>query len=120
MNLKVVKNLLKQTKIQVDTAVSGEEALQLVKEHAYDVIFLDHLMPKMDGVETLKRMRELESNLSAGAPVISLTSNAEPGAKEEYVRQGFKDYLAKPFRTEEIEDMLFFYIPAEKIRTLSE
>ena len=120
LNLTVVKNLLKHLKMQIDTAVSGEEALRLVKEHVYDVIFLDHLMPQMDGVETLKRMRELDGNLSSGAAVISLTSNEIPDAREEYVRLGFKDYLSKPIRPDELEDMLFNYIPAEKIRTLSE
>ncbi len=116
VNLDVIKNLLKKTRISIDTAESGKEALRLVQENAYDVIFLDHLMPEMDGPETLKRMNELDNNLSSGAPVISLTANALPGAKEEYLEAGFRDYLTKPIRSEKLEDMLFYYIPSEKIR----
>ncbi|MCR4654981.1 MAG: response regulator [Lachnospiraceae bacterium] len=118
INLMVVKQLLKRIKIKIDTAASGEEALALVKENAYDIIFLDHLMPDMDGPETLKKMNELENNRSAGAPVISLTSNALPNAREEYIKIGYKDYLLKPFLPESLENMLFYYIPPEKIRTL--
>ena len=77
-------------------------------------------MPEMDGPETLKKMSELENNKSAGAPVISLTSNAMSNAKEEYLKLGFKDYLSKPFKPEELEDMLFYHIPPEKIRTVTD
>ncbi len=118
INLRVVKQLLKRIRINIDTALSGKEALALVQENAYDIIFLDHLMPEMDGPETLKRMEQLKNNRSAGAPVISLTSNALPNAREEYIKIGFKDYLLKPFLPETLENMLYYYIPPEKIRTL--
>ncbi|MBR3307183.1 MAG: response regulator [Lachnospiraceae bacterium] len=120
MNLVIVQELLKNTRICVDTAESGAEALELVKQHAYDVILLDHLMPKMSGPEVLRNLNEMEDNISAGAAVISLTSNAMEDAREEYRKMGFRDYLSKPFRPDELEDMLFYYIPAEKIRTISE
>ena len=119
LNLILVKELLKHTRIRVDTATSGEEALRMVRENTYDVIFLDHLMPNMNGIETLKHMNELADNRSASAPVISLTSNAPENAREEYRSLGFRDYLSKPFQPEELEDMLFYYIPPEKIRTVS-
>ncbi len=118
VNLAIVTNLLKRTRIVIDTAGSGEEALALVQKNAYDVIFLDHCMPNMSGPETLKKMNELENNLSAGAPVISLTSNSSQNAKEEYINAGYKDYLEKPILPDALEDMLFYYIPPEKIRTL--
>lgn len=118
INLLVMAKLLKHTKIKVDAVKTGEDALRLVKEHAYDVIFLDHKMPNMDGPETLHQMKELPDNLSAETPVISLTANALSNAREEYIRAGYKDYLAKPIRPNELEDMLFYYIPSEKIRTL--
>ncbi len=118
INLLIMTRLLKNTKIHIDTAESGEEALKLVTERRYDVIFLDHKMPEMDGPETLKRMNELENNLSIGAPVVSLTANALTNARDEYIRAGYKDYLSKPIRPEELEDMLYYYIPAEKIRTV--
>ncbi len=120
VNLDVIRNLLKKTRINVDTAASGEEALGLVRANSYDVIFLDHLMPHMDGPETLRRMKELKDNLSAGAPVISLTANAVSGARDEYMKAGFVDYLTKPVNSKKLEDMLFNYIPPEKIRTLSD
>ncbi len=120
VNLDVIRNLLKRTKIHIDTALSGEEALKLVQENEYDVIFLDHLMPKMDGPETLKRMKALEVNLSKDAPVISLTANAASGIKDEYIKAGFRDYLAKPVNPQRLEDMLFELIPQEKVRTVSD
>ncbi|MCR5011849.1 MAG: response regulator [Lachnospiraceae bacterium] len=120
VNLSIVTKLLKNTKIVVDTAGSGAEAIGLVQENKYDIIFLDHLMPELDGPETLKRMNALENNKSAGVPVISLTSNAMSNAKEEYLKLGFKDYLSKPFKPEELEDMLFYHIPPEKVRTVTE
>lgn len=120
VNLDVIRNLLKKTKIAVDTAESGEEALELVRRNAYDVIFLDHLMPGMDGPETLKRMKALEDNKSSETPVISLTANAVSGAKDEYIKAGFKDYLTKPVNSKKLEDMLFDYISPEKIRTVSD
>ena len=118
VNLTVIKNLLKKTRINIDTALSGEEAIRLVKENAYDIIFLDHLMPKMDGTETLKKMNELEENMSATAPVICLTANAASTARDDYIKEGFRDYLPKPISLKDLEDMLFYYIPPEKIRTV--
>ncbi len=118
VNLVVVKNLLKKTKIGIDTAKSGQEALMLVTQNHYDLIFLDHMMPNMDGPETLAKMKELEGNKCEGVPVISLTANAGVSARDEYIRAGFRDYLAKPISQKDIEDMLFYYIPPEKIRTI--
>ncbi len=117
-NLSVMTSLLKNTKIKTDTASSGKEALELVKKNAYDVIFLDHLMPELDGPETLKKMKELPDNMSADAPVISLTANVLSGARDEYILAGYNDYLSKPIKLKELEDMLFCYIPPEKIRTV--
>ncbi len=119
MNLTVIKNLLKQTLVKVDTAESGFEALDMVKAKRYDAIFLDHRMPEMDGIQTLEKMRVLEGNLNIGVPVISLTANAVSGAKEEYRAHGFTDYLAKPVSGYELEKMLEHYLPPEKIQSVS-
>ncbi len=119
VNLRIIQKLLKDTKIMVDTAVSGTDAVKAVQEHEYDIIFLDHLMPEMDGPETLRRMNELDNNLSCNAPVISLTANASDEARDEYIKMGFNDYLSKPILLEALEDILFFYIAPEKIRTVS-
>lgn len=118
VNLTVIRNLLKKTRINIDTAASGEEALRLVQENAYDLIFLDHLMPQMDGSQTLSKMNALEGNKSADAPVICLTASAGSTARDDFIKAGFRDYLAKPVSLKELEDMLFYYLPPEKLRTV--
>ncbi|MCR4797257.1 MAG: response regulator [Lachnospiraceae bacterium] len=115
MNLTVIKALLKSTKVQIDTAESGFETLDRIKEKKYDVIFLDHRMPQMDGIETLKRMGETEGNLNTDTPVIALTANAVSGAREVYINAGFKDYLSKPIDSIKLENMLVEYLPEEKV-----
>lgn len=114
MNLAVVVSLLKQTKIKVVTCMSGEEALQLMKRERFDVILLDHMMPEMDGIETLKEARKMEESLCRETPVIALTANATVGSKEMYLQEGFDDYLSKPIEGKALEDMIGKYIPAEK------
>ena len=120
MNLTVVKGLLKQTKIQIDTAESGFEALELVKKNLYDIIFLDHRMPKMDGVETLQEMKKLDGNLNSATPVISLTANAISGAREQYIQAGFQDYLTKPINSAKLEELIMKFLPREKIQAADE
>ena len=115
MNLKVVEGLLKATKIQIDTAVSGSECLECVKTTPYQMIFLDHMMPEMDGLETLEHMKNLADNPNAQTPVIMLTANAIVGAKEEYIEAGFTDYLTKPIRETELLEMNLKYLPEELV-----
>lgn len=115
MNLTVVKGLLKQTKVQIDTAENGYECLKLVTQKKYDIIFLDHRMPGIDGTETLKKMQKLPDNLNAATPVISLTADALSGARERYIAAGFKDYLTKPIDGHQLEDMMIKYLPPEKL-----
>ena len=115
MNLKVVEGLLKATKIQIDTAVSGSECLECVKTTPYQMIFLDHMMPEMDGLETLEHMNNLADNPNAQTPVIMLTANAIVGAKEEYIEAGFTDYLTKPIRETELLEMILKYLPEELV-----
>lgn len=115
MNLKVVKGLLKETKIQIDTAVSGRECLECAEKKRYDVIFLDHMMPEMDGIETLQNMKLLTDNPNREVPVIMLTANAIVGAKEEYMQAGFTDYLTKPIQETELLEMLLKYLPKELV-----
>nr|MCR5546656.1 response regulator [Lachnospiraceae bacterium] len=115
MNLTVFKALLKTTKVQIDTAESGFETLDKVKEKKYDIIFLDHRMPQMDGIETLQKMKELEGNLNTDTPVISLTANAVSGARETYMAAGFADYLSKPIDSKKLEHMIVDYLPKEKL-----
>lgn len=113
MNLKVAKHLLKWTGVQTDTASGGRSAIEMLKEKRYDVIFLDHMMPELDGIETLHIIRE--EKLAEGVPFVALTANAIQGARQEYLAAGFQDYLSKPITGESIGKMLFKYLPKEKI-----
>nr|MCR4611933.1 response regulator [Lachnospiraceae bacterium] len=115
MNLDVIVNLLKSTKLQIDTVESGEECLKKVTENYYDIIFLDHRMPHMDGMECLERMKTLGGHKCPDSPVISLTANAISGAREEYLAAGFKDYITKPIDSAKLEELLIRYLPDEKV-----
>ncbi|MDY3827686.1 MAG: response regulator [Clostridium sp.] len=99
MNLAVVKALLKKYKVQLQTAGSGRECLELVKHNRYDIIFLDHMMPEMDGIETLNKMKVQKENISRESKVIALTANAIKGAREKYLEAGFEDYVEKPINS---------------------
>ncbi len=115
INLQVVKNLLKKTCIQITTCTSGSEALELMCQNRYDVILLDHMMSGMDGIETLKKSKELEDNKNKDVAVIALTANTISGAKEMYMREGFTNYMSKPIVGKVLEEVLVKYIPAEKV-----
>lgn len=115
MNLKVIRELLKSTKMQIDTAESGKECLRKITQEAYHIIFLDHMMPEMDGIETLKNMQWVAENKNSDTPVIMLTANAIIGAKDEYFNAGFDDYLAKPVKENELEAMIQKYLPKELV-----
>ncbi|MBQ0042947.1 MAG: response regulator [Lachnospiraceae bacterium] len=120
MNLMVMKGFLKKTEADIDMVMSGEECLEKVKQNKYDIIFLDHMMPGMDGIETLKRMKEDTEQPNQTTPVIMLTANAILGAREEYMALGLNDYLSKPVDWKQLENMLVKYIPEDKIEKLSE
>ena len=120
MNLKVVKALLKQTKLKIDTVTSGEQCLALIQEQYYHIIFLDHMMPGMDGIETLCRMKQLEGNLCKDSMVIMLSANAMSGAKEMYISLGFHDFLSKPIDAMKLEQMLVQYLPKEIVTLTNE
>ena len=115
VNITVVKGLLKRLKVQFDSALSGQECLNKVKEKHYDIILLDHMMPEMDGIETLHNMQQMDEYNRDKPVVIALTANAIVGAKEEYLREGFADYLSKPIDSTQLEDMIRQYLPDELI-----
>ena len=120
INLMVFMNLIKKTRITVDTAESGDEALVLMRKKKYDIIFLDHMMPEKDGIVTLKEMRSEKYNPNLNTPAICLTANAVVGAKEEYLAAGFDDYLPKPISPDFLEDMLYKYLPDDKLEPPSQ
>lgn len=113
VNLAVFKGLLKRTLVNVTMAESGKACLELLKDNTYDVIFMDHLMPEMDGVECLKHIKA--EKLAEGTPVVILTANAIGGARESYIKEGFDEYLAKPIKPEALEDLMVQFISEEKI-----
>ena len=115
INLLVVENLLKYTKVKVTVCMSGKEALELMRANKYDIVLLDHMMPQMDGIETLKRIKQLTVNMSENAAVIALTANAVSGVREMYLSEGFDDYLSKPIDGKALEKVLIRYLPKEKV-----
>ena len=118
MNLEVIKGLLKKTGIKIDTALSGKETLKLITENTYDILFIDHRMPEMDGIETLHAMQSLEGNLCKDKPCIALTANAISGVRQMYLREGFTDYLSKPVAPEKLEELIRKYLPEDYIEEI--
>ena len=115
VNVVVVKNLLKKTKIQVEAAASGMECLEKTSHTKYDLIFLDYRMPEMDGIETLKKLKEQTDNPNKDTHVVTLTANAISGARERFIQEGFDDYLTKPIDVGNLETTLLKFLPEEKI-----
>ncbi len=105
LNVKVVKGLLKKTQIQVDEAYSGAEALEKLAEAKYDALFIDHMMPEMDGIELLEELKA-SGGMNVDTPAIALTANAIAGMKEFYLDCGFDGYLSKPIIPAELESTL--------------
>lgn len=117
VNRRVFCGLLKQTKVQITDVGSGRECLDHVRQKHYDMIFLDHMMPEMDGMETMQRMKEMEDNLCKDTPVIMLTANAIMGAKEQYLAAGFDDFLAKPIDQTKLEHLMMHWMPQDKVHS---
>ena len=116
MNLLVFTSLLKSTQVKIDTAESGDDGILLALKNKYDIIFLDHMMPHKDGIETLKELKAAESNPNRDTPMICLTANAISGAREQYLDAGFDDYLTKPIESAKLEEMICEYLPPDKIK----
>lgn len=114
MNLELYRASLKDTKIQIDTAMNGIEALELISRYKYDLIILDHMMPLMDGMETLKTIKK--QNLCQGVPILVITANAVPGEKSVYLNAGFDDYLSKPVSSRQLLEAVRKHLPDNLIR----
>ena len=110
MNLKVVEVLLKQSKIQLDFATGGNECFAMTKEKKYDLILMDHMMPEPDGIQTLHMIREDKDNKNLNTAVIVLTANAIEGMREQYLAEGFDNFLSKPINVDEMKEMLAEYL----------
>ena len=120
MNLKVVRKLLSDTKVQIDTALSGAECLKLTQYQHYDVILMDHLMPEMDGIECLHALRVQPAGLCQNVPVIALTANAGSNNQLLYRKEGFSGYLAKPVSGALLEAAVLSILPKELVKIQEE
>ncbi len=118
VNLTVIQNLLKKTQMNIDTASSGREALSAAADNSYDMIFIDHMMPDMDGIETLHALKE--QGIPDETVCVALTANAVSGAREMYLKEGFSDYISKPVDGSRLEKMICRYLPKEKLLSAAE
>ncbi|MBR2530231.1 MAG: response regulator [Lachnospiraceae bacterium] len=109
MNILVFRGLLRGSGVDIDFALSGQEGIDKTRETKYDMIFMDHLMPQMDGIEAFRRIREDADNINRDTPVIVLTANALVGAKGKYLEEGFADYLSKPVEQSSLLRMISKY-----------
>ena len=114
MNLAVVKALLKRTQIQLETVESGQECMENCRRKKYDLILMDHMMPELDGIETLHLLRK-EETPNRETEVLVLTANVIAGMEEMYEKEGFAGYLSKPLAVSELEEMLALHLPTEKV-----
>jgi signal transduction histidine kinase/CheY-like chemotaxis protein/uncharacterized protein YneF (UPF0154 family) len=119
-NLKVAQGLLSAYRMQVDICNNGRSSIAMVKANRYDLIFMDHMMPGMDGIEAMTRIRALDDEYFKQVPVIALTANALSGMKELFLSKGFNDYLAKPIDISKLNALMEKWVPREKRRTVDE
>jgi len=114
-NLKVVYGHLNLIDIEAETANSGYKAIELIKQNDYDIVFMDHMMPEMDGIVTVQRIRDLGGKY-ADITIIALTANAISGAREMFLENGFDDFLSKPIDSSELYEIVQGYLPPDKIK----
>ena len=116
LNRKVFVGLLKETRIKIDEAGNGRQCLEKVKQNTYDIIFMDHMMPELDGVETFRIMKEMGDFPCKDTPVVILTANALVGAKEKYLQEGFRSFLEKPIDYEKLENLIWELLDEELLQ----
>jgi len=116
MNLTVAKGLLKNTFINIDTAISGEESIEMCNECKYDLILMDQRMPNMDGITAMHHIKDNAECINRTTPFICLTADAVSGAREKYLSEGFEDYITKPIDSRALMDAMLKYLPKEKIK----
>jgi signal transduction histidine kinase/CheY-like chemotaxis protein len=113
-NLVVTSGLLAIYKSHVDTCTSGAAAISMVQNKLYDIVFMDHMMPEMDGIEAAKAIRALEGDYYKNLPIIALTANAVIGMKEMFLSNGFNDYISKPIEVVKLNDVMAVWLPGDK------
>jgi signal transduction histidine kinase/CheY-like chemotaxis protein len=117
-NLKVAEGLLAPYQARIDTALSGAEAVESVRETEYDLVMMDHMMPEMDGIETAAAIRAIGGERFTNLPIIALTANAVSGMKEMFLKNGFQDYLAKPIEISKLNELMAKWIPNGKQKNI--
>lgn len=115
INLTVAEGLLEPLKMKIDTALGGKEAIDKISEHHYDIIFMDHMMPELDGVETTHIIRRFHTEYD-DVPIIALTANAVDGTREMFLREGMNDFVAKPIELRTLISKVKTWLPVEKIQ----
>jgi CheY-like chemotaxis protein len=113
-NLRVAKELMNPYNMNVHTCMSGEKAVEMVQSDNYDIVFMDHMMPGMDGIETTAEIRRVNDGKFRDLPIVALTANAVTGQREMFLENGIDDFLAKPIDVQKLDDMLEKWLPAEK------
>jgi CheY-like chemotaxis protein len=114
VNLAVAKGLLRKYGIQAETAPGGSEAIEMLKQKEYNLVFMDHMMPGMDGIEATRAIRALEGRFATQI-IVALTANAVSGMEELFIESGMDGFLSKPIIISKLEEILLKYLPSEKI-----
>ncbi|MBQ8798147.1 MAG: response regulator [Lachnospiraceae bacterium] len=117
-NLKVAEGLMRPYNMKISTAISGREALDMLRKKDYDIVFMDHMMPELDGVETTALIREMDGEYYKKLPVVALTANAVNGAREMFLSSGFNDFIAKPIELSFLDRVLRAWLPKEKVQSV--
>lgn len=120
VNLKIVVGLAKNTKLQIDTALSAAEGLKLIRQHSYQLLLIDHMMPEMDGIEMLQHVKTMDGGIYKDIPAVAITANALSGAKQTYLDAGFCGYLSKPIDPERFEQTIKDNLPQEYVTECGE
>jgi CheY-like chemotaxis protein len=115
VNLTVAVAYLSKHGVRAETAESGELALKFVRTRKYDLVFMDHMMQGMDGIETTQHIRGLGDDYYEHVPIIALSANAVSGAREAFLRAGMNDFISKPIKAAELNEMLLKWLPPEKL-----
>lgn len=120
MNLVVAKSIFRRYGMKVETAMSGQESIDMCRDKVYDIIFMDHMMAGMDGVEAMKRIRTDVSGLNGSIPIVALTANAMSSAKQMFIAEGFDGFVSKPIEIEELERVMKLVLPKSSISFVSD
>ncbi|MBR4183990.1 MAG: response regulator, partial [Lachnospiraceae bacterium] len=116
MNLVVATSLFKNYEMVIDTAGSGKESIRKYRDNDYDIVFMDHMMPEMDGVEAMQKIKAVAADMDKKAVVVALTANAVSGAREMFINEGFDGFIAKPINITDFERVVLRVLPEANVK----